>query len=668
MAFQCIEPANPRPSPWKKGEGVALRSGFTLLELSIVLTIIALVTGMAISSGISVVATARQAATVQKMKAIDQALMAYRVANSRLPCPGDLTIKQGSANFGVEAGGSSVCTTGTGVCTASTTAGTCIGTAVSPAANYSAKGTTYTLETGAEGAVPVVTLGLPNDMMVDGWGNRFRYAADTTMTTIGAFHDSPVNNTSGAITVNDVNGNARATDAIYALISHGANGHGTYTQAGVTVNAGSANANELTNCHCTSAGVYTGTYAPTYVQEQSPTLDPTNSLDTYDDLVTYKERWQMQTSWDPIATIYIADSDGGCVHKIQGCTITTVAGHTATPWGYGGTMGCDSTMGYSGDGGAAIGAELYWPDGLAVDNSGNIYISDQENYRIRKVTASTGIITTVAGNGTAGYSGDGGAAISAKLSTTAGVAVDSSGNIYIVEYQNSRIRKVTASTGIITTVAGNGGFGYSGDGGPATSAKLDWPTALALDSSGNIYLGDNGSGCIRKVTASTGIITTVAGHTTGGLCDGTNGFSGDGGPATSATLSTIDGVAVDSVGNIYISDWGWNRIRKVTAATGIITTVAGNGTGGYSGDGGPATSAQLDNPGGIAVDSAGNLYIADSWKSYIRKVAASTGTITTLAGQGFNVEWAQEGGPATNSYLGSPFGIAVVPGVAVSNR
>jgi sugar lactone lactonase YvrE len=314
-------------------------------------------------------------------------------------------------------------------------------------------------------------------------------------------------------------------------------------------------------------------------------------------------------------------------------------GHIATQAGSG-------VLGYSGDGGPAASAELSYPTGVAVDASGNLYIVDADNNRIRKVTASTGIITTVAGNGTAGYSGDGGPATSAELDTPFGVAVDASGNLYIVDVNNDRIRKVTASTGIITTVAGNGTFGYSGDGGAAISAELYTPLGVAVDASGNIYIADSGNNRIRKVTASTGVITTVAGN-------GTAGYSGDSGAATSGELNSPFGVAVDASGNIYIGDSGNNRIRKVTASTGIIISVAGNGTAGYSGDSGAATSAELYSPYGVAVDASGNLYIADTNNLVIRKVAASTGIINTVAGNG-TAGSGGDGGAATGAALSYP--------------
>ena len=310
------------------------------------------------------------------------------------------------------------------------------------------------------------------------------------------------------------------------------------------------------------------------------------------------------------------------------------------------TVAGTGTGGYSGDGGAATSARLR-PDNVAVDGSGNIYISSSSNNRIRKVTASTGNISTVAGSGTA-YSGDGAAAASAHLYDPVGVAVDGSGNLYIADSGNDRIRKVDASTGNISTVAGVGTNGFSGDGGAATSAQFSAPVGVAVDGSGNLYIADSGNDRIRKVDASTGNISTVAGT-------GTGGYSGDGGAATSARLRP-DNVAVDGSGNIYIASTSNNRVRKVDASTGNISTVAGTGTAGYSGDGGAATSARLNNPQGVAVDGAGNIYITDRHNNRIRKVDASTGNISTAAGGGSS---RGDGGAATAARLLSPWGVAV---------
>jgi trimeric autotransporter adhesin len=309
------------------------------------------------------------------------------------------------------------------------------------------------------------------------------------------------------------------------------------------------------------------------------------------------------------------------------------------------------SYGYSGDGGLATSADFSSPDDIAIDASGNIYIADAANNRIRLVTKSTGIISTVAGTGSSGYSGDGGIATSAALNYPRGVTIDASGNIYIADTYNHRIRMVTKSTGIISTVAGNGSYGYSGDGGLATSALLYNPRGVAIDASGNIYIADTFNHRIRMVMLSTGIISTVAGT-------GSYGYSGDGGIATSAKLYYPYGVAMDASGNIYIADTFNHRIRMVTKSTGIISTVAGTGSYGYSGDGGIATSAKLTHPQGFAIDASGNIYIADADNHRIRMVTKSTGIISTVAGTGSS-GYSGDGGIATSAGLYYPRGVAI---------
>ena len=321
---------------------------------------------------------------------------------------------------------------------------------------------------------------------------------------------------------------------------------------------------------------------------------------------------------DASGNLYILESFGQRVRKVNTAgIITTVAG--------------TGVGGFSSDGGPATSAQFLFlgiRQGLAVDSAGNLYICDDGNNRIRKVDKN-GIITTVAGNGPSfgapgSFSGDGGPATSAGLHAPAGVAVDSAGNLYIADTFNYRIRKVNAA-GIITTFAGSGAGGFGGDGGPATSALLAAPTSVAADSAGNVFIGDYGNSRIRKVNPA-GIISTVAG--TGG-----NGYSGDGGPATSALFHYIMGVAVDQAENLYIAGLGDYRIRRVDKA-GIVTTIAGNGTYGYSGDGGPATSAELKDPTDVAVDASGNLYITDQADGVIRKVTGASGSGGSSGGSG----------------------------------
>jgi hypothetical protein len=280
---------------------------------------------------------------------------------------------------------------------------------------------------------------------------------------------------------------------------------------------------------------------------------------------------------------------------------------------------------YQGDGMPALYASLYLPMGGAVDAAGNIFISDSNNQRIRRVDGNTQIISTSVGDGIAGFGGDGGPATSAMLNVPTDVKLDGAGNLYIADSVNNVVRMVNAATGIIQTIAGIGGLaGYSGDGGPATQALLSNPGGLAFDGNHTLYISDSFNNVIRKLDLSTGIITTVAGT-------GIAGFSGDGGQATSGQLNNPWGIALGNDGSLFIADLSNNRIRKVNP-TGIISTFAGNGTIGFSGDGGPATAAQLNVPAGVAVDVAGNVFIADSGNSLVREVNVSTGVMLTHSG------------------------------------
>lgn len=378
---------------------------------------------------------------------------------------------------------------------------------------------------------------------------------------------------------------------------------------------------------------------------------------------------------------------GNVVRRVSSTgVITTIAG--------------DGYPEFTGDGGPATAARLNSPAGIAVNSSGDIFIADQYNNRVRRIDATTNVITTVAGNGQASPSGDGGAATAAGLGHVLGVAfdltgdlliatewrirrvdsagiihtvagdglggdggpaltaavgptsvtADQDGNIVLTE-RTHRVRRIVAATGLISTFAGNGTAGFSGDGGPANQASLFFPSDAASDAGGNLFVADAFNERVRRVDAVTGVMTTLAGT-------GASGFNGDGRPAVSARLDTPLGVAVDRLGNVFIAEFNGQRIRRVDGRTGLIATVAGNGVYGYGGDGGPATQASLAAPAAVAVDGAGNLFVSDSGNHRVRRVDAASGTIQTMAGNGVP-GWTGDGGPATQASLQSPGCVAV---------
>ena len=302
-------------------------------------------------------------------------------------------------------------------------------------------------------------------------------------------------------------------------------------------------------------------------------------------------------------------------------------------------------MGYSGNGGPATRAMLAHPQEVYTDNSGNMYISDWGNSCLRIVSPG-GIINTIAGIGIYGYSGDGGPATAAELSGPMGIYMDASKNIYVADLGNQRIRKIDAS-GNINTIAGCGAYGFSGDGGPALAAEFEDPAGICGDESGNIYVADEFNNRVRKID-KTGIITTFAGN-------GATGYSGDGGLATQAEFYYPSDVAMDNSGNILIADESNNCIRKVNAS-GIISTMVGNGIGAYSGDGGPASMAQIYNAPSVTVDNAGNIYIADGFNNRVRKINTA-GTISTIAGNG-TVGYSGLGDTATLAAIHDPVSIS----------
>lgn len=328
-----------------------------------------------------------------------------------------------------------------------------------------------------------------------------------------------------------------------------------------------------------------------------------------------------------------------CHGQATSYNISTVVGNTTT--------GGSSGAGFTGDGTAATNAKLNNPIQVALDSSGNLYIADSTNNRIRKVTNSTGKISTIAGTTLSGWTGDGAAATGATLNDPEGIWVDSSGNIFIGDLENHVVRKITTD-GKINTVAGNNTANFSGDGGPATSAALDFPLGVVTDSAGDLYIADSFNHRIRIVTPD-GNINTYAGS-------GVANYSGDGGPAINADLNRPFGVCLDAAGNLYIADNENHRIRMV-APNGTITTVAGTGTAGSAGDGGPATKAQLNRPYDVKVDAAGDLFIADYSNSRIRMVTPD-GVINTIAG-GSGPGYTGDGGAATGAKLDFPTGLAI---------
>ncbi len=306
---------------------------------------------------------------------------------------------------------------------------------------------------------------------------------------------------------------------------------------------------------------------------------------------------------------------------------------------------------------------------------GNVYIGDNYNHRVRKVAASTGVITTIAGTGSAGYSGDGGAATAAAIANPCGVNLDSSLNVYFGDYYGYNvIRKVTVSTGVISTVAGSASAGYNGDNIQATAATLNGPHDVVLDSNGNLYISDRNNNRVRKVDVSTGLISTVVGT-------GATSYIGDGAAATSVTTYGPCYSRFDSSGNYYITECEGNRVRKVVTVSteiptsapsvqptyypslsphsiSVISTIAGTGTASYSGDNGPATSAAVNILRGIALDASGNVYFSDWGNNRVRKIAASTGIITTYAGTGATT-YNGDGGVASSAVVYGPNGLCV---------
>jgi sugar lactone lactonase YvrE len=475
-----------------------------------------------------------------------------------------------------------------------------------------------------EDGVPAIATRLdhPAGIHVDGAGNI--YIADTDNKRI-----RKVDNAGGIIATVAGTGSAGywgdAVSATDAKLDHP---NGVFVDPGGNIYIADTDNRRIRKVHAIKGIISTiaGNGVATYAGDGGPAVD-----------ASLKNPWGLWV--DAPGNIYIADTANQRIRKVDIDTgiIDTVSGN--------------GFSGYTGDGGPAGDATLKDPGDVCVNAAGNIIIADTVNNCIREVYAETGLISTIAGEASGGFSGDGVPAIATKLYTPGDISRDASGHFYIADTENHRIRKVNVVTGIIETVAGNGLRSYSGDGGPATEAALRLPTSVSIDASGSIFIADTENHRIRKVNYDTGVITTVAGN-------GNSGFSGDDVAATSTRLNKPHGVYVDDFGNIFIADTENSRIRKVDADTGMITTIAGNGDRGYAGDDGPATAAELNKPNDLWVDTSGNLFIADTENHRIRKVDIVTGIISSIAGNG-DGEYSGDNGPAVAASLKRPRGISI---------
>gem|GEM_PF-650927 len=504
--------------------------GFTLLEMSMVIIIISVVTAMAVSSGISVVENSRQSSTLKKMAEIDKAMLAFRITNDRLPCPAGLTILKGATTYGIEA----------------SDAGTCISATQNNRYVNNSAGSTVAV---AEGAVPAVTLGLPADYMYDGWGRRIRYAVDVGMTYANSFTNNPAGAKCGAITLRDTSGGAIRSDgtalkgSIYALISHGSNGHGGYTNRGVIFNNGSSDADELVNCHCDASVVDTA-YAANYVQKKNST--------TFDDIVTYKERPQMQISSDRAGNVcpYIYVNDWVNTSTIKKFDIR------------GNYLSQFAQAVYS---------------ILAVDHGGNLWWNTGSN--VQKLDADGNVLSTVN-------------IASGDLSIYGGyMAFDSRNNLWIVDSANHIVNKYDLNANYINSIPPSGTNAAS-----VVNGKFSGPKGIAIDSLDNIWVGDAFNRRVQKFDAAGNWLLSIGWSNTTPDCRTNPSFATGVGDACSPSGGANDGQFantlfiypfVDGNDNIWVSDNNrlqefdsdGNMINKLDrgAACGVGTTLSGVG-------------------------------------------------------------------------------------------
>jgi prepilin-type N-terminal cleavage/methylation domain-containing protein len=540
--------------------------GFTLLELSIVLTLICVI----VAVGVAVMTAGLQAsefnATITRMDAVEKAILSYAVANNRIPCPTDLTLTTSSANYGFEAGAGS----GSAIATAT---GVCTGTGMLPQANFKATSGTV------EGGVPTRALRLSDDYMYDGWGRKFRYAVDPTYTAASAL---PITASCGAgftpdasaITVNDSTGAARTTAGMYVLISHGANGHGAYTSNGVVLNAGSVNANELTNCHCTSAAV-PGTYTPTYF-EMAPTTDSTNALDNFDDIVTFKEPWQMQALNFPLTAtcpqyFYLVTGAWSPGYDVQQFTLT---GTYVTQFAPGGT--------------GSQNVEGAWD--AAVDSGGTVWVGDTNNGRLQKYSSTGNYVGQVSSYGCGG----------GLMRNPEGLAFDGSGNLWVVDNICDYVWEFSGSGTYIKSL-----------GGPGTGqGQFTYPVSIAFDSGGNIYVADTSNQRVQEFNSSGTFVQQLG-------CSGTSACPGG---TIQGLFQNPEFVAVDKSGNIWVTDTLNNRVQEFNSSGTFVQQLGCSGTNACSNGSG---NGQFYNPAGITIDPSGNIWVSDFYNNRIEEFSSS---------------------------------------------
>ena len=542
--------------------------GFTLLEMTIVIMIMGMVTTMSAMSGVTLLASARQTSTEEKLRQIDLALVKYSAANDRIPCPAGLSVTKNNAMYGVEVADTGVSTTRCGN------------------ANFTAANAGATAIAVAEGAVPVVTLGLPADFMLDGWGNRIRYAVDVSMTYTGAFSGSQIGGACGALSV--LTGPAYpaavtvSSSAIYALVSSGPNGHGAYTGSGAVLNAGSQNVDEQVNCHCNASAVAT-TYTATYVQEKPTSQNTSNPLLNFDDSVIFRERWQMQNSGlkgNACIGIYVADSNNNRIEK------TDLYGNYISQFGVSGhANGQFSTQA-----------------GVAVDNKGNIYVADTGYNRIEKFDNTVNYLAGIGAsyNGIAGSMGASGTA-AGQFNTPTAVAIDSAANIWVVDSGNHRIQKFDANLNYLFSIPASGTSSLSANG------SFSSPYALAIDRQDTVWVADTANNRLQQFASNGTWLQSVGGPSPYTCEVSPNGSvpacaSGSG----NGQFNAPKGIALDNAGTVWVSDIGNSRIQAFSS------------TGTYLAKFSTGSSAR-----GIATDSNGNIWIADTGNNQIQRCAPS---------------------------------------------